>query len=108
MEKIDIGNGEIREIQSGLVEFYTLDQMIGATVVVICNLKPRNIAGKMSNGMVMCAETPTKSACEFLQPPEGSVAGDLVFFEGFDRQPPAELPGKRWQTNAEKFFIRED
>ena len=54
-EKIDMGKGEIREISSGLVAHYKLEQMIGAMVVVICNLKGRKVAGVMSNGMVMCA-----------------------------------------------------
>jgi aminoacyl tRNA synthase complex-interacting multifunctional protein 1 len=48
MEKIDMGNGEIREISSGLQKHYTLEQMNGAMVVVICNLKPRKVAGNVS------------------------------------------------------------
>lgn len=55
VEKIDMGNGELRGITSGLVHYYSLEQMIGAMVVVICNLKGREIVGNMSNGMVMCA-----------------------------------------------------
>lgn len=108
MEKIDMGNGEIREIQSGLANFYTIEQMVGSMVVVICNLKARSIAGRMSNGMVMCAETPDGKVVEMLQPPEGSQPGDEIFFDGFERSPPAELPGKRWQACVGKFFIDEN
>lgn len=54
-------------------------------VVVICNLKPREIVGNMSNGMVMCAQTTDGKVVEFLTPPEGSEPGDEVFFEGFER-----------------------
>jgi hypothetical protein len=55
--------------------------------------------------MVMCAETPDGKTVEFLQPPPGSEPGDLIFFEGYERNPPAELPGKRWQACVEKFLI---
>ena len=47
MEKIDMGNGKIRNISSGLQKHYTLEQMNGAMVVVICNLKPRKVAGNV-------------------------------------------------------------
>jgi methionine--tRNA ligase beta chain len=107
-EKIDLGNGEIRDITSGLVHFYSLEQMIGAMVVVICNLKPRAIAGNMSAGMVMCAQTTDGKVVEFLAPPEGSAPGDEVSFEGFERKPPAELPGKRWAACVDRFIIDEN
>jgi len=71
-EKIDIGNGEIRSIASGLQEFVPIEQMKDAMVVVLANLRPKKLAGFASHGMVLCAETPTKSAVELLRPPEGS------------------------------------
>jgi tRNA-binding EMAP/Myf-like protein len=95
MEKIDMGNGEIREISSGLRKHYTLDQMTNAMVVVICNLKPRKVAGNLSAGMVLCASTKDKSTVEFLTPPEGSVPGDLISFEGYERKPLDVLPDKK-------------
>ena len=90
-EKIDIGNGEIRSIASGLQQFVTLEQMQGALVVVICNLRQKKLAGYPSHGMVLCAETPDKSAVELIRPPEGSEAGDLITLEGQERDPPAAL-----------------
>ena len=73
----------------------TLEQMIGATVVVLTNLKPKKLAGYESHGMVMCAETPDGSTIEFLQPPPGSEPGDLIEFEGYPRNPPEALPAKK-------------
>lgn len=93
-EKIDIGNGEIREIASGLQQFVPLATMQGATVVVLCNLKAKKLGGFPSHGMVLCAETPTKDAVELLTPPEGTVPGDLITFAGQGRDPPAQLPPK--------------
>jgi len=69
--------------------------MTGATVVVLCNLKEKKLAGYPSHGMVMCAETPDGASVEFLNPPEGSVPGDLIEFEGYPRNPPEALPAKK-------------
>lgn len=95
MEKIDMGNGKIRNISSGLQKHYTLEQMNGAMVVVICNLKPRKVAGNLSEGMVLCASNSDKSTTEFLNPPEGSQPGDLISFEGYERKPLETLPDKK-------------
>jgi len=57
-EVVDIGGGVERKIGSGLQKFITIEQMTGAMVVVICNLKEKKLAGFPSHGMVMCAETP--------------------------------------------------
>lgn len=105
MEKIDVGNGEIREISSGLQIHYKLEEMKGAMVVVICNLKARKVAGYMSAGMVMCAQDAEGKVVEFLIPPEGSVPGDLVSFEGYERTPVAELPSKKnaWEACSPGF-----
>jgi methionine--tRNA ligase beta chain len=86
-EKVDIGNGEIRDIASGLQKSIPLDKVKGAMVVVICNLKARKLADWNSHGMVLCAETHDNSVVEFLNPPAGSVPGDLISFAGFERKP---------------------
>jgi len=65
--------------------------MKDALVVVICNLRQKKLAGYPSHGMVLCAETPDKSAVELLKPPAGSKAGDKITFEGQERDPPAAL-----------------
>ena len=81
--------------------------MIGAMVVVICNLKPRKVAGNMSAGMVMCAQLEDGSVVEFLSPPEGSVPGDLVSFEGYERKPLEVLPAKKspFDNLVAKFIV---
>lgn len=64
-------------------------------VVVLCNLKPKKLAEFMSHGMVMCAETVDKSIVELLTPPEGSVPGDLISFDNYERKPLEMLPAKK-------------
>lgn len=47
---------EVRQIVSGLRPYYTAEEMVGKTVVVVANLKPAKLAGVMSEGMLLCAE----------------------------------------------------
>ena len=94
-EKIDIGNGEIRLIASGLQKHVKIEDMRGAICVVLCNLKAKKLAGYMSHGMVMCAETKERDVIELLMPPEGSQPGDLVRIRGYERRPPEQLNPKK-------------
>ena len=52
--KLQIGN-EIRQVVSGIAEYYSPEYMIGKTVVLVSNLKPAKIRGVDSNGMILCA-----------------------------------------------------
>ena len=78
VEEIDVGEDTPRTIISGLVKHVPIDQMKDRMVVVLANLKPQNMRGVKSNGMVLCASTPEK--VEPLTPPEGSKPGDKVLF----------------------------
>ena len=53
--KVDIG-GEVRTIVSGLKDYYKPDEIVGKKVAVIVNLKPVNLRGVDSNGMILAAE----------------------------------------------------
>lgn len=52
---VDIGT-EQRTILSGIAEHYTPEEMIGKSVVLVANLKPRKIRGVFSHGMLLAAE----------------------------------------------------
>lgn len=53
--KVDIG-GEIRTIVSGLREHFKEEELLNKEVVMIINIKPVNLRGVKSNGMVLAAE----------------------------------------------------
>lgn len=55
VEKIDLGNGDVRQIVSGIAEHVNIDEFVGQQVVVVCNLKPVVIRGVESQGMLLCA-----------------------------------------------------
>ncbi|GAA5846051.1 hypothetical protein JCM9279_004770 [Rhodotorula babjevae] len=93
VEKIDVGEAEPRTILSGLVKYKTLEQMQGAMVITVCNLKPVSMRGIKSFGMLLCATSPEgkDAGVEFVDPPAGSQPGDRVFFEGMHDRTPLEL-----------------
>ncbi len=47
---------QTRQILSGIKQHYSAEEMVGKKVMVLVNLKPREIAGMMSEGMLLCAE----------------------------------------------------
>ena len=53
--KVRVGS-EVKQILSGIKQHYTAQEMVGKKVMVLVNLKPREIAGMMSEGMLLCAE----------------------------------------------------
>jgi methionine--tRNA ligase, beta subunit len=53
--QIKIGSST-RQILSGIKAWYKPEDLIGKKVLVLVNLKPRQIAGLTSEGMVLCAE----------------------------------------------------
>ena len=71
-EEIDVGEDEPRSIASGLRAFYpSPSDLLGKSVLVVCNLKVAKLAGFPSNGMVLCGSTEKK--VEIVEP-RGDVA----------------------------------
>jgi methionyl-tRNA synthetase len=57
--KIDVDLGyEKRTIVSGIREFYSAQELVGRSIVVVCNLKPAKLRGVESRGMLLAAESP--------------------------------------------------
>ncbi len=48
--------GEERDLVAGIAKSYEPEELIGKTVAMLINLKPRKIMGNMSQGMVLAAE----------------------------------------------------
>lgn len=101
IENIDVGEITSRVVVSGLVEHVSMWDLKNRSVVVLCNLKPAKMRGIVSEGMVMCAST--HSAVELLNPPEGSVAGDLIEIDGYPRDPDKVIDARKsaYETIAE-------
>ncbi len=54
VSKIKVGD-QVRQIVSGIAQYYTPEEFVGKKVVVVTNLKPVELRGVLSEGMVLCA-----------------------------------------------------
>lgn len=55
--KLSLDDGtRTRTVVSGIAKWYTPEEMVGKTVVLVANLKPAKLRGIVSEGMVLCAE----------------------------------------------------
>ncbi|RWW34292.1 hypothetical protein GW17_00000938, partial [Ensete ventricosum] len=84
VEEVDVGEPEPRTICSGLVNYIPLEHLQDIKVVVLANLKPRNMRGIKSNGMLMAASDESHENVELLIPPEGSIPGERIWFGSED------------------------
>ena len=57
-ETLDVGSGVTKTVCSGIAKYYTPEEMVGKTVVMVANFVPRKMAGQLSEGMLLCAEDP--------------------------------------------------
>ena len=53
--QVRIGS-QVKQIVSGIKQYYTAEEMVGKKVMVLVNLKPAKLAGVLSEGMLLCAE----------------------------------------------------
>ena len=53
--KVRIGS-QVKQIVSGIKQYYSAEEMVGKKVMVLVNLKPAKLAGVLSEGMLLCAE----------------------------------------------------
>lgn len=97
-----------RTVCSGLVNYFSLEQLQGRNVVVVANLKPVNMRGIKSSAMVLCASN--QDSVEFVNPPAGSKPGDKIFFQGFDGAPEPTLNPKKkvWEQLQANFSTNVD
>ncbi|MBC1227122.1 methionine--tRNA ligase [Listeria booriae] len=54
--QLDLGEGKLRQVLSGIAEFYEPEELIGKKVIVVSNLKPVKLRGLMSEGMILSGE----------------------------------------------------
>ena len=112
VETIDLGEPSPRQVLSGLAQHMPLDQVKGAMVVCICNLRARKIAGTESQAMVLCASDADKSKLCFVTPPPGSVPGEVVKWEGYPGEPepnPKKIEKKKaWEAIQPLFATTSD
>jgi aminoacyl tRNA synthase complex-interacting multifunctional protein 1 len=103
-EEIDVGESEPRQIASGLRPHFSLEEMMGQRLLVVSNLKAKNLVGFKSFGMVLCAKEPAEDGSEkveFVEPPADAPIGEVITFEGL----PAPEPLSAAQVEKKKIFL---
>ena len=73
VSQIDCGNGDIRQIVSGIAQHYTPEEMKGKKVVVVTNLKPAKLRGVESQGMILAGDAADKLSLVTADLPNGTV-----------------------------------
>jgi len=63
--KIDIGD-EKRDILAGIKEYYSKEDLLGKTIIVVKNLEPKKIRNTLSKGMLIAANIDGKPVVPFL------------------------------------------
>jgi len=76
---VDLGPLGKKQILSGIKKWYRPEELIGQTVVVVANLKPKKMAGLVSEGMILMAQSDEDSKPVFIAPVEEVGPGSKVF-----------------------------
>ncbi len=74
--KLTCGDGE-RTVVSGIAKWYTPQEMVGKTVVLVANLKPAKLRGVVSEGMILCSED-ENGRLSLIAPEQAMPAGAVV------------------------------
>ncbi|KAM7274751.1 hypothetical protein ACFE04_016617 [Oxalis oulophora] len=97
VEEIDVGEGKLRQVVSGLAKYCSPEALTDRRVALITNVKPGKLRDVMSEGLVLCASSEDHTIVDPLLPPQGAQIGERILFSGFDGNPEAVLNPKKKQ-----------
>ena len=95
IEKVDVGEDQLRTIISGLVKYASIEELQSRTALFLVNLKHVKMRGILSEGMMMCAHDYEAGKLEILVPPQTAQPGDVVTVDGYERRPDARIDAKK-------------
>jgi len=67
--KLEVDLGEKRTLVAGISQSYTPEDLVGKQIIVVANLKPAQIMGILSNGMLLAATEDKKTVVATLDGP---------------------------------------
>ncbi|UCH71866.1 MAG: class I tRNA ligase family protein, partial [Thermoplasmatales archaeon] len=85
MINLDLGDLGKRVIVAGMKPYYTKEELKGKNIVIVANLKPANIRGIRSDGMLLAAED--DAGVVSLLSPGDADPGSEVVVDGIQKQP---------------------
>lgn len=86
IEEIDVGEPLLRTVVSGLKPYMKEEELRDRLVVLLCNLKPQNMRGVKSQGMLLAASKTNMDGTREvtpLCPPSESQPGDVIYIDGY-------------------------
>ncbi len=108
----------VRTVCSGLNGLIPIAELQDRHIIAVCNLKPVTMRGVKSAAMVLAAsprlapgqEDAHKGPVELVNPPKDVVAGERVYFEGWEGEPEGVLNPKKkiWETLQPGFGTTEE
>ena len=86
VETLDDGTGAERVIVSGLVPYFTAEELLGKSIIIADNLKARKMRGVESRGMLLAGDYTDAEGKEHVEVLDSSWAapGTPVILEGAD------------------------
>jgi len=90
VEKVQLGEGEVRQIVSGLVPFYKEEELLGKNVIIVKNLKAAVLRGTESRGMLLAAEDESGKV-EVISLPNAQPGEKVALAGGVPASPKAEI-----------------
>ncbi|MCP4754720.1 MAG: methionine--tRNA ligase [Proteobacteria bacterium] len=89
VEEVDCGEEKPRTIVSGLVKYYTPEQLIGKKVLIVANLAPADLRGVSSEGMLLAVEK--KKKLEVIEVESAPVGSQVVMENENEHNPPDRI-----------------
>ena len=74
--QVDLGDGDVRQVVSGIKEWYTPEELVDTQVCLVANLKPAKLMGIKSEGMVLAAKD--KDGLVLMRPEKPKQSGTAV------------------------------
>ncbi|KAL5720822.1 hypothetical protein ACHQM5_013453 [Ranunculus cassubicifolius] len=108
VEEIELGDGVVRQVVSGLAKYCSPDDLTNRRVALITNVKPGKLRDVASSGLVLCASNADQTVVEPILPPEGAKIGERVSFSGHDGKPEDVLNPKKKQLEKITPNLRTD
>jgi methionyl-tRNA synthetase len=92
--QVDLG-GEKRTVCAGLRKFLRPDDLTGRFGILVANLKPAQIRGVESRGMLLAADN-GQGGLQVVEP-KGARSGDSVSVDGIPAQPKEQITLKEFE-----------
>ncbi len=76
--QVEVGLEKPIQIITGIVPYYSEDELLNKKIIVIINLEPAKFKGEISEGMLLAAGTKETDTCVLLTPEKDIIEGTPI------------------------------